>query len=320
MRRALLPWIAALLIAVLACAGSVVVLNATVFGAGGFVAVYLDALARGDVSDALAMPGVAARGTGDRQLLQDGTTAGLRDIRQLGDVERGGVHTVTFSWTAPQGSGTTEFEVTRIGTRFGLFPAWGFATSPLATVSLAVHSDSRFTLNGRQEVSGLRSDAPVDYAVLVPGGYTFGHSSNYLTASPVTVLADTVGQKLDAVVQPQANIAFVAAVSARVRTQLVACTAQTVLFPTGCSFGQAIDNRVSGAPTWSIVRYPVISLEPGSTFGTWAIPPSPGTAHLTVDVTSLLDGTVTAFDQDVPFQLSATVTLGAADAISVVQE
>jgi hypothetical protein len=318
MRRAILAWVAAFLIAVLAGAATVVVLNATVFGAGGFVRVYLDALARGDVSGALSLPGVDTRGV-DAALLQSGTLAGLSDIHQLGDEERAGAHWVTVGWTSGHRSGRTTFEVKRIGTRFGLFPEWGFAASPLATISLSVRNDTRFTLNGVQEVNARPSDKPADYAVLVPGSYTFSHRTALLTAEPHTVIADTVGENLTALIQPQADAAFVARVTAQVRKQLDACAKQTVLFPTGCSFGQPIPNRVSGAPAWSIVSYPPITIAPGSQFGTWAIPSTPGTAHLKVAVTSLLDGSVSTFDQDVPFQLRASITLGADDAITVTQ-
>ena len=319
MRRAILSWLAALAIAALAGVVTVIALNATVFGAGGFVGVYLDALARGDVSDALSLPGVDAPGT-DRLLQQDGTLAGLGGIHQLSDEERGGEHWVTVAWSSPHGSGTTTFEVRRIGTRFGLFPEWGFVVSPLATVSLSVQNDPRFTLNGVQEVSAEHSDQAVDYAVLVPGSYTFGHSSTFLTAVPRTVLADTVGQNLTATVQPEANAAFVAAVTAQVRRQLDACAHQTVLFPTGCPFGQAITNRVSGAPAWSIVHYPTITIAAGSEFGSWAIPSTPGTAHLKVAVMSLLDGSLSAFDQDVPFQLRGTIAFGADESVTVSQQ
>ena len=318
MRRAILPWVAAFVIAVLTGAGTVAVLNATVFGAGGFVQVYLDALARGDVSGALSLPGVDTRGA-NVALLQDGTLAGLTGIHQLSDEERAGAHWVTVGWTSANRSGTTTFEVRRIGTRFGLFPEWAFAASPLATVSLSVHNDARFTLNGMQEVGARLSDKPVDYAVLVPGSYTFGHQTSLLTAVPDTVVVDTVGQNLSALVEPQADAAFVARVTAQLHQQLDACAKQTVLFPTGCSFGQPIPNRVSGAPAWSIVSYPRITIAPGSQFGTWAIPATPGTAHLKVAVTSLLDGSVSTFDQDVPFQLRATITLGADDAITITQ-
>lgn len=319
MRRAILPWLAALLIALLVGVGSVVVLNASVFGAGGFVGVYLDALARGDVSDALSLPGVDTGGA-DASLLQDGTLAGLSGIHQVSDEERAGAHWVTMAWTSPHGSGTTTFEVRRIGTRFGLFPEWGFAVSPLATVSLSVRNDTRFTLNGVHEVAARPSDKAVDYAVLVPGSYTFGHRTALLTAVPQTVVVDRVGQNLSAVVQPQADAAFVREATAQVRQQLDACAKQAVLFPTGCSFGQAITNRVSGAPAWSIRVYPRITIAPGVQFGTWAIPGTPATAHLKVAVTSLLDGSTSTFDQDVPFRLRATITLGADDTITVTQK
>jgi hypothetical protein len=120
-------------------------------------------------------------------------------------------------------------------------------------------------------------------------------------------------------VQPEANARFIAAVTAEVHRQLDACTTQTVLFPTGCSFGQSIQNRLSGSPVWTIEHYPTIRIAAGSDFGSWVIPSTPGTAHLKVGVTSLLDGSASTFDQDVPFQLRATITIGANDAISVAQ-
>jgi hypothetical protein len=303
-------------IVVLAATGAVATLNATVFGAGAFVRVYLDALARGDVTGALSLPGVTARGV-DGALLRDGTLAGLRNIHQLSDDERGGEHIVTVGWSSPEGSGSTAFEVKRIGTRFGLFPEWGFAISPVATVTLNVEHDARFTLNGHQEVSSKRDGLAANYAVLVPGAYVFGHQSTYLAADPDPVLVDTVGENLGAVVDVEANTAFVAKVSKLVDAQLAVCAKQPVLFPSGCSFGQTIDNRVSSAPAWSIVSEPRISIVPGEQFGTWAIPSSAGTAHLKVQVTSLYDGTVSTFDQDVPFTVEADIQLGADDSITV---
>ena len=322
MRRALLPWLIALGIALALGTGVVAALNATVFGAGSFVRVYLDAVARDDVSDALTIPGVApSRGGTDvpsTALLHDGTLTGLSDLHQTGDEERRGRHLVGYDWTTPHGSGSTTFQVERIGTRFGLFPVWGFAVSPMATVSLRVEHDPRFTVNGIDQVSGRAADAAVEYAVLVPGAYSFAHTSRYLTAEPDVVLADTVGQNLTATVDTQANPAFVATVSSLIAGRLRECATQTVLFPSGCSFGQSVDNRVSSVPKWSIVAEPKISIVPGADFGDWAIPPTPGTAHLVVTVTSLYDGTTSQFDQDVPFQLEGDITLGRNDAISVV--
>jgi hypothetical protein len=292
-----------------------------IFGAGSFVRVYLDALARDDVSDALTIPGVRPSGDGAdtprAALLHNGTLTGLRDLRQTGDEDRNGRHLVSYDWTTPQGSGSTSFQVERIGTRFGLFPEWGFAVSPLATVSLAVEHDPRFTLNGVEQLSDGVPGAPVEYAVLVPGAYSFAHTSRYLTADPDVVLADTVGQSLTATVDTQANTAFVATVSSLVNDQLRKCATQQVLFPSGCSFGQAVDNRVSSTPEWSIVAEPQISIVPSAQFGSWEIPSTPGTAHLVVTVTSLFDGTTSQFDQDVPFQVEGDIALDANDSISV---
>ncbi|CAN5475303.1 hypothetical protein BH10ACT6_BH10ACT6_12630 [soil metagenome] len=327
MRRALLPWLIATGIAVLAAAATVAVLNATAFGASSFVRIYLDALARDDVSDALTLPGVRPSAEGadaaganapSAALLQDGTLAGLRDIRITGDEDRGGVHLITVDWTASHGSGTSSFQIERIGTRFGLFPEWGFVVSPMATVALTVAHDPRFTVNGVDEVSGTRENTPVAYAVLVPGVYSFAHRSRYLTAVPDVVVADTVNQTLRATVNTQANPTFVATVSSLVNDTLRECATQEVLFPTGCPFGQSVQDRVSSTPAWSIVAQPRLAIVPGATFGSWAIPSTPGTAHLRVGVTSLFDGTSSTFDQDVPFRVQGDVALGPNDAISVV--
>jgi len=322
MRRTFLPWLIALGIALAAGTGAVATLNATVFGAGSFVRVYLDALARGDVADALTIPGVRPSGDGasapSTALLHDGTLTGLSDLRQTGDEERAGRHLVSYDWVTPHGSGSTTFQIERIGTRFGLFPEWGFVVSPVATVSLRVEHDPRFTVNGVEQVSGRAADTPRDYAVLVPGAYAFAHTSRYLTAEPDAVLADTVGQTLTATVDTQADAAFVATVSSLVSDHLRECARQTVLFPSGCAFGEAVDNRVSSAPKWSIVAEPQISIVPGADVGSWAIPSTPGTAHLVVTVISLFDGTSSEFDQDVPFALEGDIALGTNDAISIV--
>jgi hypothetical protein len=306
--RRVLPWVGAFLVALLAGGGSVVALNATVFGPGDFVRVYLDALARGDAQGALALPGVDAAGAGDL-LLTDDLLVGLGDVRQVSDVALGGDrHRVTMAWDSPAGDGSTAFDVERVGTRLGLFPEWGFAVSPVAVLSLDVQHDPRFTANGVAETTGRDTAGSVSYAVLVPGAYVFGHDTTFLHARPVTVLADEVGAALTAEVDVEPTPAFGRALADEVRGLLTACATQHVLFPTGCPFGQGIENRVVSDPEWSIAEFPDLELEPGA-FGTWHAGPAPGTAHLMVDVQSLFDGSIEPFDQDVPFQAEYTVAI-----------
>ncbi len=317
--RRVLPWIVAFVLATAAGGGTVVGLNATVFGAGDFVRVYLDALARGDAQSALALPGVDSAGADDL-LLEDDVLTGLTGIRQLSDDDLGdGHHRVTFAWMAPAGDGTTSFEVERVGTRLGLFPEWGFAESPVATITLEVQHDPRFTANDIRHSTGRDAAGAVDYAVLVPGSYVLGHSSTFLRASEVTVLADEVGAVLDAAVDVQAGPPFAATLGEEVLTHLDECATQRVLFPTGCPFGQTITNRVVSDPVWTIAAYPELQIGPGSEYGTWVAGPAPGTAHLVVDVKSLFDGSVSTFDEDVVFEVSYTIAIDG-NTLSVVED
>ena len=308
--RRVLPWVGAFLVAALAGGGAVVALNATVLGPGDFVRIYLDALARGDAEGALSLPGVDAAGAGDT-LLRDDVLTGIGDIRQVRDEALGeGRHRITMSWSSPAGDGETAFEVERIGTRLGLFPAWGFAESPVAVLDLAVRHDPRFLANGVAASTGRDSAGSVPLAVLVPGSYVLGHATTYLTADEVTVVADEGGATIEAAVEVRPGPAFGPALADAVATHLAACAEQTILFPTGCPFGRSIENRLASEPHWSIVHEPELEVEPGD-FGTWIAGPAPGTAHLTVEVQSLFDGSVETFDEDVPFQARYLVAVGA---------
>lgn len=306
--RRVVPWLVAFLVAVLAGGGSVVALNATVFGPGDFVRIYLDALARGDARGALALPGVDP-GAAGAQLLRDDVLSGLTELRQVSDTPLGGdTHRVRFSWNSPGGSGTTDFEVERVGTRLGLFPEWGFAVSPVAVLELDVQHDPRFTANGVDATTGRDSEGSTDIAVLVPGAYVLGHETAFLEARPVTVVADEVGATVHATVDVEPAAEFGPTLARVVRQQLEACAEQQVLFPTGCPYGQSIANRISSDPIWTIVHVPEFELRPGP-FPTWIAGPAPGTAHLEVEVTSLFDGSVSTFDEDVPFQARYAVSV-----------
>lgn len=288
--------------------------NATVLGPGDFVRVYLDALARGDAQSALALPGVDA-GDADSRLLVDEVLTGVSDVRQLSDTplaDDNGAgtdrHRVVMAWSTPGGDGTTEFLVERVGTRLGLFPEWGFAQSPVAVLSLDVLHDPRFTANGVAATTGLEAEGPATLAVLVPGSYVLSHETTFLRATSVTVVADEAGATLDATVDVEPGPRFAGALADEVDRQLAACAEQTVLFPTGCPFGQQISNRVTSEPQWSIDEAPELEIEPGP-FGVWTAGPATGFAHLSVEVQSLFDGSLSTFDQNVPFEAGYTVVI-----------
>jgi hypothetical protein len=313
-RRVVVAWLVLAALAVGAGGVAVLVLNATAFGAAGFVRVYLEAVARGDAVGALGMPGVTADPDVRADLLTDETLGGLTDLREISAVRADdGTEIVTFAWTAGATESTSTFTVERIGSRLALFPEWAFAVSPVATLRLTVENDERFAVNGVATESDAAAE-PVDYAVLTPGVYRVDHTSTYLQARAVDAVVDTPAGVVDATLEVLPADALREQITAEVRAHLAECATQEVLFPSGCPLGRAIPNRVVSTPEWSIVEYPELTVEPGVDFGTWLVSsPDDGVANLRVDVQQLFDGSVATLDEDVPFDATYLVTIGADD-------
>jgi hypothetical protein len=313
-RRVVVAWLVVAALAVGSGAVAVVGLNATVFGAAGFVRVYLEAIARGDAAGALGMSGVRVDAEVRDDFLVDDALAGLDALGEFSVASgSGSTEVVTVAWAVGDTESTSRFTVERTGSRLGLFPEWAFAVSPVATLRLTVENDQRFDLNGVAAASGTGS-RPVDYAVLTPGVYRVDHHSTFLQAQAADVVVDNPAAAKEATLEVLPTDALRDRVEAEVHEHLTACATQEVLFPTGCPLGRSIPNRVVSTPSWSIVEYPELTLEPGGESGTWVIPPTAATAHLVVDVQSLFDGSVSTFDEDVPFTASYVVTIGADDA------
>lgn len=293
--RIVLGWVGAAAVLVGAIAGGVLVANATAFSASAFVRDYLGALAEGRVEEVLALPGVDADGLDDR-LLDPRSYAGVQ-AEVVSDDVRADVHRVHVRLGVEGAQGEAVLQVERVGTRFGLFPEWGFAVSPVTPLTVVPSGDTRFTVGSLPlEASG--GDA-VTFAALTPARYTVAHASEFLSASPVTVVAAGAPREVALDIRP--SEVFVAAVQEAVEADLTACTEQRILFPSGCPFGFAIENRVASEPRWTIAGMPDATVAPSDRVGTWAVPGAEGVAHLSVEVQSLFDGTISTLEKDVPF-------------------
>jgi hypothetical protein len=300
-RRELITWSVVLGVILAGFGATVLVLNSTLYSPSGFVRTYLDALARHDLAGALELSGTAAvTGDASQALLDRDAMGELTDIRVVSDDEDAtGLHYITVEYVAGGMPGTTEFAVRRDGTLFGIFNDWAFAKSPLATVQISVEHEREFTANGIDLIG--QQDVAEPYLVLTPTAIELSFDSEYYHADPVDVLVDKPGGTVEAAVDIQATEAFVAAVQQEVDEALAACTTQGVLLPAGCPFGETIINRIVTEPVWTMTTNPVVTLVPDGQVATWRVPPTPGIAHLVVDVQSLFDGSISTLDADVPF-------------------
>ncbi len=309
--RILTRWLVLSMVLLLAFVGTVTTLNLTVYSASGFVASYLDAVARHDVPGARHMPGVTVTALGTDELLAPAALASLTGIRLKTDTDDGGGrHTVTFGYTLGGAPGASSFEVERTGTRFGVFTGWRFVRSPQSVVTVTVRNGTGLDANSIPLPATTPAGNPHAYRVLTPGRVVLSHSSPYLTSARAVALVDRPGSSVTATVDIRANPAFVRDVQKELDAYLATCITQRVLLPTGCPMGVQIADRLQDAPSWSILRDPVVTIVPGSAPGSWQVPKTAALAHLTVRVKSIFDGSLSTFDRDVPFVVHYLITFG----------
>lgn len=294
---------------IIAFVGTVTGLNVTLYSASGFVGSYLHALARHDVEGALGMRGVEVMGGASRALLAPRALAELRDIQLVSDVDAGASqHDVTYSYLIGGVPSRTTFTVTHTGARLAVFSAWRFMRTPMGTLQVTPQHGRNFTANGVELVSAAGPGKALHLSVLAPARVKLSYSSDFFTAATTHALVTEADTLVPATVDVQANSVFVSQVQKELDANLAACVTQKVLLPTGCPMGTQITDRIQDAPTWTIAKYPAITILPGETEGLWAVPRTEGTAHLVVRVRSIFDGTVSTLDKDVPFTVSYAIS------------
>lgn len=312
--RIRLRWTLVLGVLALAFAGTILVLNSTLYSASGFVSSYLDALARHDSNGALGMPGVRIEANANDDLLLPDTLGDLGDIRLVSDIDSGaGIHTLVYD---VDGSRTT-FEVRYTGLRLGLISTWAFATSPSTVLEITPVGNASFDANGVTINSPGGPSVPGSYAVMIPAIIELSHESTYLEAAPKEVRVTDADVVAVASVSPEANAQFVSSVQEELDSVLDECATQEVLQPSGCPFGERISNRVISTPKWSIATYPVVTIVPGAIPGTWEVPSAVGEANLIVDVQSLFDGTISTTNENTPFTVSYVITFTPDGGVSI---
>lgn len=309
-KRLAIQWGVVLGVLLLAFTGTVVALNSTLYSAVGFVSSYLDSLARHDLNGALAMPGVEHPPDALPDLLVADALGPLSSYELVADEAVGDQHTLRFQvHFAGSIQKEIEFWVEHTGPRFGVFSGWQFSRSPIGVMEATPRNAADFEVNGVAVTSTEGPGQSSRFQVMTPGVYTLTHESKYLEATPTTFLAENSAWLTETFVDIQASQAFVEQVNTELAAYLDDCATQQVLLPTDCPFGKSMSNRIEGLPDWTIADYPQVSIVPSpGEAGTWLVPPTTAAAHLTVDVRSLFDGSVSTFDEDVPFEVEYAIT------------
>ncbi|WP_223692994.1 hypothetical protein [Leifsonia poae] len=318
--RAILIWGGVAVLLVVAFAAALGALQRGVYSAGGFVSAYVTSLADRDVDAALQMPGAdptTASLTDDglpakpsRELLRADVLPTIRQVRVLSDDELvSGEHLVTLGARVDGHPVTVRFQVRQTGAVLGILPTWRFSATPLTVAHITVEHADTFTVAGHTLDPRAVAAQPVnaftvtaDYLVFAPGVYDLGHESKYLSAPTSTLTAAAPGRLVNVAVVAEPTRALVAQIGEQLHSYLDACAKQQVLQPAGCPFGVTIDDRVEGLPSWSIAKYPPVTLAAGD--DGWTMPETAGAAHLSVTVQSLFDGSIDRRSSDEPFTVS----------------
>lgn len=302
-------------------------INQSLFSASGLVNQYLSALSRHDAASVLSMPGIkdALPTDADTTLLR-GSAMGELDNIEITSVSGTDSKTVVkanYTVGGEQASGS--FVLKRVGNTFGVFESWAFAELPVAKAKVSVWHDASFSVGSSGQID-LRSttsaqDATVwggtgTYLLFAPGNYVFDHTSTWLSAKQVVLNVTDPGQTAEVVVDVQANKSFNKRVQQEVNDYLDKCVKQHVLQPTGCPFGYQTGNRIVGEPTWEVVDYPVIDVQPGE--GAWQVKDAVGTMRITGEVQSLYDGTITPLDETVQAVFNISITIRADGNLAIV--
>lgn len=303
------------------------------YSPAAFVEEYIDLLAEGRATDALAMPGVAVTAdelaaaglpaSASDALLRGTALAPIDHVHVVSQEQDGDVTRVTVAYDAGGYEGRSTFDVERDGS-IGLAPTWRFATSPLAVMNLGVTGSMVFDVNGfeldKRQVSPKGADAdplaPVSLLVFSPGLYSVSVDTAISSTPGVAVLSDSPFHAIPVNVQAQPTDEFLGVVQEKVEEFLTQCATQQVLQPTACPFGYFVEDRIASLPAWSIAVQPQVSVEPDG--AGWSILPSEAIAHIEVDIRSLFDGRVRSVAEDIPFTVTGKITVRPDGKVSIV--
>lgn len=280
---------------------SVLVINLTVNSPSGHVSSYLAALESENYGLATSLAGLpeVPRITPLSAELENWTISSQAALPN-GDI------VVTADYSLGGSDESTSFVLRESEPILFLFTTYEFVRTPLARLELSIVGDNRVAVNGTQ-LAVARLGVPPGTSVLVPGIYEGSFESEWVSSDTTRVSVTEVGASspLRIVVEPTPQL--VDNTRGALESFLDDCVSQGVLQPVSCPFGITISDRVLGAPSWSIIEYPTISLRLGADRVTWSLVATGGVAEVNARVQSLFDGELETTRETVTFGIRGVV-------------
>ena len=280
---------------------SVLVINQTVNSPRGYVSSYLSALESDNYGLAATLAGLpeVPRVTPLPGELQNPSVVS-QALLPNGDI------VVTTDYQLGGSDESTSFVLRASEPILGFFATYEFVRPPSARLELSVVGDNRVVVNGT-ELAIARLGVPPRTSVLVPGIYEGSFESEWVSADTTRVSVNEIGStsSMRVVVEPTPRL--IDNTTEALTRFLDDCAETGVLQPVTCPFGITISDRVLGAPRWSIIDYPTVSLRLGADRVTWSLVATGGVAEVSAEVQSLFDGELETTRETLTFTVLGVV-------------
>lgn len=308
----LVGWFVGMLCAVLMALGALGAINRWVYDPAGQVRQYFQAIRDGNGSRALGILGAEVPEGADGAMLNGDVLK--RSLANLKDLTVDSTHisadgteaTVTVDYTLDGEPATTDFELEKVGSHWGVFDQWHIKKGELPTVTIDSVAVDAATLNNAKVHVG---EGAQKYAVMYPGEFTVTYESNLFSSQPETARitsAEGEAKPLDVKLQPSEQA--MKSVNYQIKSQLDSCATQDTLYPAGCPFEYPFTGRVQGDVKWSIEKYPQPELDYTSD-KKWNLAQSSGVARISFTQLDLLTGETSQVNESVPFIYNAQLNV-----------
>ena len=273
-------------------------LNSSVYSAARVVVDYVDAVESGEFETALSIAGISEAPTvlpASNAAVSGSTITGTQTLSADSTA-------VGVSYVVNREPAQSRFDLQRGPRTAGLFNTWSFVTSPTASIRFDGGGASSVVVNDVEVPSG--SEA----TVLVPGVYDVSAGNQWLHSDVARVVATTPGDEINVALRLTPTEALINEVTVAFDEYLQECSSRDVLQPASCPFGTTVNDRVVGAPSWTITVLPSITVTATDDLSVATVSAAGGVATVTGTIQSLFDGSLRPLNRDVVFDLTAEVT------------